>query len=113
MSLRALYMVLPDQTSAATFGSSTAPEIPPSAIAEGNHAAVCAELAAHIRREAMWSEIPGAMRRLWQLADIVDASAWLPAGDYLWTLQLSAVVEVSCRVSELRVPMEDLARVAC
>jgi len=111
MSVQASYMFLPDQASVATVGT-TAGEMPTVTIAEGNHADVCVDLAAHIRLEAMRSEIAGPVRRLWQVADIVEASAWLPAGDYLWTVQLSPVMEVSYRVAEMRKPEDDLVQVA-
>jgi hypothetical protein len=88
--------------------SDTSPEL----IADGGHAAVCAELAAHIRLEAQWSLVVVARTRLEQLADIVEASAALPEGDYLWTVEISPGIEATYRVTEMAAAQADLLQVA-
>jgi hypothetical protein len=88
--------------------SDTSPEL----IAEGGHATACAELAAHIRLEAQWSLVVPARTRLEQLAAIVEASASLPEGDYLWTVEISPGIEATYRVSEMAPADADLLRVA-
>jgi hypothetical protein len=102
----------PGQASAAVIATSAGGEVASLRISEGNHAAVCADLASVVRRDAMRSDIAGAMLRLWQVADMVEAAAWLPAGDYMWTVQLSPVMEVSYRVSEVTTVEDDLVLVA-
>jgi hypothetical protein len=80
-------------------------------IADGDHAAVCARLAAHIRCHAKLFQSSGAGNRLRCLAEMVEAAAFLPAGDYAWTVRVSPVATVTCRITEVAQAQADLALV--
>lgn len=111
MSMLLLNSFLPARTSVA-WASSSGGGMSPTKVAEGDHAVVCAELASHIRREATRSKLAGAAERLARVAYLVEASAFLPAGDYLWTVQLSPAMLVTYRVTEILPAEDDLGLVA-
>lgn len=106
-----MIMVRSSNRTRTSVASCTAGAMPEMAVADGDHAAVCAGLAAHIRREAKFSGFPGAGERLGQVADLVEASAHLPAGNYTWTAKLSPATLMTYRITEIMRLQADLALV--